>query len=254
VKVNWPFAICPLRRALPLRGTRPHLSPARGARRGASVWLLAIGCWPLRGRSADEIPPLAPLLPEIPPTFWEQYGLLVSAAALLLMAALAIAMWLALRPKPLPPVPPEVRVRAELEALRGEPETGAVLSHVSQSLRRYLVAAFALPPEELTTTEFCARLSANEIVGAELATVISHFLRECDERKFSPAPAPVPLNAVPRALDLVAQAEARRREPRASVLECGGPPPLLPGADEVPKSQRAGAVRNAGATARPPTT
>jgi hypothetical protein len=44
-------------------------------------------------------------------------------------------------------------------------------------------------------------------IGAELAQSIAGFLRECDERKFSTAPAAAPLNAASRALDLVGLAE-----------------------------------------------
>lgn len=197
--------------------------------------------------SADDIPPLAPPLPEIQPTFWEQHGLLVLAGSLVAVALLAFLGWLWLRPQPVPPVPPEARVRAELTALRQSPETGEILSRISQALHHYLVAAFSLPPEELTTTEFCRLLNERPAIGAGLAAATSEFLRQCDERKFSPGPATAPLNAVPRALELVAQAEVRRREPRVSVSDCGGSPPLSECADGTQQRQRADA------NAKPPT-
>jgi hypothetical protein len=208
--------------------------PFRGKTWAHGVLLLALLCMASahgapEQKSADEIPPLAPPLPEIPPTFWEQHGLLVSMAVLVFVALLAFALWLLLRPKPVLPVPPEVRVRAELQAMLGGPETGEVLSRISQSLRRYLAAAFALPPEELTTTEFCRQLEASPTVGTKLAAAVSGFLRECDERKFAPAPVTAPLGAVQRALELVAQAEVRRRETRSAGL----PPDLHP-AGETP--------------------
>lgn len=193
------------------------------------AWPLAIGYWPFRAISADGIPPLAPALPVVPPTFWEQHGWVVLLTALAAVSLLALGLWLALRPRPVPPVPPETRVRAELEELRLQPETGAVLSRVSQSLRRYLVAAFALPPEELNTTEFCARLRTSETVGAELAGAVSQFLREGDERKFSPAPPAVSLGAARRALDLVTLAEARRERQRGA-----GVPPVPYPAGKTP--------------------
>ena len=78
-----------------------------------------------------------------------------------------------------------------VEPLRRQPEGGAVLSRVSQTLRLYLTAAFGLPPEELTSTEFCRLLRENPGVGPELSAGIGEFLRRCDERKFAPlAPQP----------------------------------------------------------------
>ena len=105
-----------------------------------------------------------------------------------------------------------------------------VLSEASQILRRYVAAAFAWPPAELTTAEFSAALAGDEKIGPELARTLSNFLRECDERKFAPAgvvgvqasacsdsaPAtPGTLKrelqpAAVRALELVSAAEARR--------------------------------------------
>lgn len=188
-----------------------HVSRIRPALVTVCV-LLARVATPFSALAAEDIPPLAPPLPEIAPTFWEQYQmhvLLGVGAGLLLLAAL---LRLALRRKPTPPVPPETQARAELAALRQRPETGEVLSRVSQSLRRYLVAAFALPPEELTTTEFCGKLNEHPAIGSELAAALSQFLRECDERKFSPAPPAAPLPAAARALELVELAEARRHQ------------------------------------------
>jgi hypothetical protein len=105
---------------------------------------------------------------------------------------------------------PEIVARQALSARASQPEDGKLLSEVSRILRRYTAAAFMLPPGEVTTAEFCARLAGNERAGAELGGQIARFLRECDERKFSPVSAAAPLHAVASALDLVDRAEARR--------------------------------------------
>ncbi len=89
-----------------------------------------------------------------------------------------------------------------------------MLSRVSQILRGYLATAFWLPQEELTTAEFCNVIGANQRVGAELAAAAGAFLRQCDVRKFAPGGPKVALAAVPRALQLLDQAEARRAELR----------------------------------------
>jgi hypothetical protein len=107
-------------------------------------------------------------------------------------------------------VPPEILARQALEKLQAQPEDGKVLSEISQALRRYLAAAFALPGGEMTTAEFCAALAADEKMGAELAQTISNFLRECDAQKFSPANSPAPFGAAEHALKIISQAENRR--------------------------------------------
>jgi hypothetical protein len=164
--------------------------------------------------SADDIPPLRPPRPELPPGFWEQYGGWVVAGGAVLLCLLAGMVWLLFRPKPPVPLPPATQARKELEPLGRQPEDGALLSRVSQVVRHYIGAAFGLPPGELTTGEFCRVLAGAEQVGPQLSTAVGDFLRQCDQRKFAPAPALPPLGAVPRALQLIETAEARQGELR----------------------------------------
>ena len=172
----------------------------------------------------NDIPPLRPPHMEIPPTFLEQHGWSASIGAVALLALAGFAVWRRLQPKPESAVPPEVQVRQALESLRLQSETGAVLSRISQALRRYLVAAFGLPPEELTTTEFCRALADSTQVGPELSLALSQFLRECDRLKFAPSTLPTELNAAARALELVARAEKRRAQLRQSLASAPKPP------------------------------
>jgi hypothetical protein len=157
----------------------------------------------------DEIPPLRPPHAEIPATFWDQYSGWVILAGVLVVALVGAAIWFLTRPKPPVVVPPEVLARKALEPLRQQAEDGVLLSRVSQILRHYVAAAFGLPPEELTTAEFCRAIAAHKPVGPDLAAALSDFLRECNRRKFSPpTPAP-PLSAVAQALRLIDQTQAR---------------------------------------------
>jgi hypothetical protein len=112
------------------------------------------------------------------------------------------------------PAAPEARAREELSGLRGQPETGALLSRISSSVRHYAAAVFSLAPGELTTTEFCRAVADNEIVGTTLAGSLTDFLKRCDERKFAPPSARPPMGAVEEALKLVEVSEARREELR----------------------------------------
>ena len=157
----------------------------------------------------DAIPPLRPAHGEIPASFWEQHGGWVIAGGVVLVLLMAAAVWWLARPKPAVIVPPEQQARQDLEALRQQPETGELLTRVSRSVHRYFAAAFHLAPGEFTTGEFCRELEQSSQVGPELASAVSRFLRQCDQRKFSPpVPAP-PLSAVNDALGLVDRAQTR---------------------------------------------
>ena len=172
----------------------------------------------LSAQPTNDIPPLSPTYSEIPPTYFEQHRTALSISGVLALVVLGAAVWLLTRPRKTAPVPPEVSARTALEVLRRRNEDGRVLSEVSQVLRRYLAAAFALPTGELTTTEFCAALNQNEKVGTELSTEIADFLQRCDDRKFKPAVAgagvqasarPGESSAAVRALELVERGQAR---------------------------------------------
>jgi hypothetical protein len=159
--------------------------------------------------TSDEIPSLRPPHAELPPSFWEQYGPWTILLGVLVLALVCAAIWFLTRPKPPVVVPPEVAARNALEPLRQVPEDGLLLSRVSQVLRHYAATAFGLPPGELTTAEFCRAIAGHEQVGPELASALSDFLRQCDQRKFSPPPPAPPLSAVAHALKLIDQAQAR---------------------------------------------
>jgi hypothetical protein len=97
-----------------------------------------------------------------------------------------------------------------------------VLSRVSQILRRYFAAAFQLPAEEMTTTEFCATITANSRIRPDLSVPLVEFLRVCDERKFSPTPkASLPGNAVEQALKFVWLGQTRLKEEQSKNPRAG---------------------------------
>jgi hypothetical protein len=141
------------------------------------------------------------------------------------LAALALLVLLVLRlsrPKPETIVPPEVLARRDLEALRGFEENGDLLVKVSGILRHYVTFACGLPAGEFTTTEICRAVETQPAFRTDLAGALSHFLRECDERKFAPAPPASNLGAVATALGLLEKIEQRRRQASNPV------PPIVP--------------------------
>ena len=181
----------------------------------------------------DEIPALRPPHAELPASFWEQYGPWVILAGALLLALVGAAIWFLTRPKPPVIAPPEIEARKALVPLCQQPEDGALLSRVSQILRHYFAAVFGLPPEELTTAEFCRAMAAREQVGPELTAALSDFLHQCDQRKFSP-PAPArlpPCGAVAQALRLIDQAQVRRS---ALAQAAAQSPPIIPSPPVAP--------------------
>jgi hypothetical protein len=204
-------------------GHLPRALPAFGRAAGLVVFLVSCAVTVFAGGG----PPLPPLLPahgELPPTFWEQHGWSV---ALVVVAALAfialVVIWLT-RPAPGVVIPPELVARRALEALRNQSEDGPLLMRVSGILRHYLMHACGLPVAERTTTELCRELAALPRLDRGLVEAIAAFLRQCDERKFSPEPPVAPSPAVAAALEIVARVEAHNRQPAP------GPPPIPPAA------------------------
>ena len=177
----------------------------------AALWLLspALPLLAADPQSPDAIPPLRPPHSEIPPSFWEQHGVWVIVFGVLLLALVCVTVWFLTRSKPPVVVPPDVQARLALEPLRQQPEDGALLSRVSQILRHYVAAAFDLPSGELTTAEFCRAIDGHAQIGPELSAALSEFLRESDQRKFSPSAPAQPFIAVAQAFKLIDQAQAR---------------------------------------------
>ena len=192
---------------------------------GSAFLLLTLLAAPLLAQSpTNALLQLAPAYGEMRPGFWELHGTAVLVGSFVFVALAGAVAWFSSRPKPPVAVAPEVLARNALSKLLQQPEDGRVLSETSQILRRYLMAAFAFPSGEWTTREFCAALAHSEEVGGELAQAVAAFLCECDERKFSPANPPGPLQAANRALELVAQAEQCRALRRAPAPGATAPP------------------------------
>jgi len=152
----------------------------------------------------DEIPPLRPPRGELHPGFWEQHAWQVALAAVAFLGLLALLFALRRGPKPAPVQPPEIIARSALEALRGRAEDPALISEVSRVLRLYVIAAFGLPPDELTTTEIQKALGNRE-AEPQIGDAVIGFLRQCDESKFAPATSAPQSGTVTRALELVNQ-------------------------------------------------
>ncbi len=167
------------------------------------------------GSQEDRIPPLQPPRGPLPPDFWEQYGVWVLAGGVFALLLAGLGLWLILRPKPPVIIPPQEEARSALTALRELPETGGVLSRISQVLRHYFGAAFSLAKGEMTTAEFCRAIDDAPEPEPQLKGKVKAFLRECDERKFSPGQGTAPMGAAAQALNLVAEGEARRAQLRS---------------------------------------
>ena len=200
---------------------------------------------PLYAQSdTNAAPMLAPAYGELPLTFWEQHqaAILVAGFAFLGFALLSLTLWL--RPQTEVILLPEVVARQALAKLQGRPEDGKLLSEISQILRRYIATVLKFPSAEMTTTECYAALSTNPAIGSELARAIASFLRECDNRKFSPAPSAAPFGGTDRALELIKLTERRLwnvSQSRISIspppIPLKQPPPMVPAATP-PGNQR----------------
>ena len=161
--------------------------------------------------NTNEIPQIRPFHGELPPTFFEAHGTALGGTVVLVIATSALVLWWLNRPRPAPVIPPAMEARAELTNLPADVSDGVKLSRISQILRRYLQRAFALPPGELTTTEFCQALGARTDLGSDLTLSLAEFLRENDRRKFSgTGERPDSAAAAAAALNLIEKSEARQ--------------------------------------------
>jgi hypothetical protein len=156
----------------------------------------------------NALPPLLPAYPQIQPTFWEQYKILVLASVVAVLFFVGLSIWILLKPKPPVASSPGQVAREALEELKDRPQDGRLLSEVSQIFRRYVGAVFGFPAAEMTTAEFAAALVANPKAGPQVAELLSNFLRACDKDKFMANNTAPPLSAVERALHLVDQIES----------------------------------------------
>ncbi len=164
-----------------------------------------------RADGPEKLPPLLPPHGELRQTFWELHGWqCVAGAVVALGIIVAGIIWLR-RPRQLIVEPPGVLARRALELLRGRPEDGALVMNVSRILKRYVMAALNLPPEELTTTEFRQTLQAQPEIKPDLAAATGEFLKRCDEWKFAPERPTPQLGAVEGALELVEKLELSRQ-------------------------------------------
>jgi hypothetical protein len=206
-----------------IRNTTPKRDQ-RSIRRSMFLYSLLLLATPavFAQSQTNALPNLLPPLAPMQPTFWEQHGIAVFIGGLILAALAAVGIWRILNPSPQPVLPPFIVASKALGKCRARPEDGKVLSEISQVLCRYISAVFNFSPGELTTAELCRELGRNEKLTPQLTRDISDFLRACDERKFSPAVSPEPLNAAGRALQfiVVIDEEARRQnEARATKNE-----------------------------------
>ncbi len=167
-------------------------------------------------QDTNDLAPLLPPRPELPPGLWEQFGIWIVLGAVFVVAVAAGCLWWFTRPKLTPKPFPAAQAREQLAALRQQPEEGLVLSRVSQILRQYFGTLFGLPPGERTTAEFTRVIRGDPTLSPELEGALVQFLEECDRRKFAPVTPEAPLGAVQRAWALIDQAQAQRASTSAT--------------------------------------
>jgi hypothetical protein len=159
---------------------------------------------------SEEIPELRPPREELPVPVVvvrdRRVWVFAGTGAALILAALC---WPRKKPTPTPPDPFALAQR-ELAALRAQ-SARATTVEVSAIVRRYAVAAFALPGKELTSEEVITGLGLCQACPAEMANAAWQFLSGCDVANFAPGVPPTEISQwIRRAEKLLADMEAAR--------------------------------------------
>jgi len=178
-------------------------------------------------QAITEAPPkLQPPHDELGPTFWEARGMVVVLGNAAFFVALGLFYLILRRPRMAAMEPPYLVARRALEARRERAEDPQLLMEVSRILRRYAIFIYCLPPDEFTTRELKFELDARPSADARLGAELIDFLKQCDERKFSPTPLSGPLGAVKTALEILEKLKGQHQpQPVPPVLESGTPAP-----------------------------
>ena len=168
---------------------------------------------------ADQIPQLKPPHGEIPPGFWEQYGVWVIVATLIFVYLVTWGIWLVMRKRKPMNTPPEVEAKEALAAIHGQPEDGETLAEISRIVKIYFVRAFNLPPQEHTTAEITVLACESQQIGPELGQKLGVYLTELDRRKFATGIQIAGRTALEQAEELIQASEDRRKELRIQEQE-----------------------------------
>lgn len=130
---------------------------------------------------------IAPPIDVFPHPTW-----MIAVACGLALLLVSLAIWLIVRwrrnrPAPLPPTPRQVAL-ARLEEMRGRiddltPYDFSIV--VSDILRSYLTARYALKATQQTSPEFLAALANSPHFTPDEKTLLGAFLEKCDLIKFA---------------------------------------------------------------------
>ena len=126
-------------------------------------------------------------LVEVPWPEWVWWA--IGAGSLLLVSLIvwAIVRFIKSRPKPLPPTPRELAMRA-LNTLRGkmlDAEPYAFSVSVSDVLRTFISAHYALFATQQTSPEFLASIASSPRFSPQDREALAVFLERCDLLKFA---------------------------------------------------------------------
>lgn len=143
-------------------------------------------------QAPEDSDPLAELrdnsrLVEVPWPEWVYWAIGLGSLLVVALIAWAIVRFIKSRPKPLPPTPRELAMRA-LNTLRGkmlEAEPYGFSVEVSDVLRTFISGHFALFATQQTSSEFLASIASSPRFSAEDRELLAKFLERCDLLKFA---------------------------------------------------------------------
>ena len=126
-------------------------------------------------------------LVEVPWPEWVWWAIGAGSLLVVALTTWAVIRFIKSRPKPPPPTPREIAMRA-LNTLRGrmlEAEPYAFSVEVSDVLRAFISGHFALFATQQTSPEFLASISSSPRFSPEDRDLLAKFLERCDLLKFA---------------------------------------------------------------------
>ena len=121
-------------------------------------------------------------------SYWQTNDYWLIPTIIVVVILIALAIYFTLRKRPTPPPSPYAIAQQKLQAakkLLASTDDRQYSSSISDLLRQYIEASFALNAAEQTTEEFLEAAKSESRISTEAEQTLGEFLKLCDLAKFA---------------------------------------------------------------------